>query len=77
MEGETRGDGYGETEEKTWRNAVNPQATAQSSGERKEEFLCAAGEQNREGGRGKRRRRGEGDRQMEKEGESAGVAEGI
>lgn len=35
--------------EKTSRNAVNPQATEQFSGERKEEFLCAAGEQNREG----------------------------
>lgn len=58
--------------------------TELSSGERKEEFLCAAGEQKREGGRGKRLREEEeeeegeeGDRQMEKGGENAGVAEGI
>lgn len=47
---ETGGDRYGEKEgEKALRNAVNPKATEESSGERKEEFLCAAGEQNREG----------------------------
>lgn len=41
--------------EKTSRNAVNPQATEQFSGDRKEEFLCAAGEQNREGGSRRKR----------------------
>lgn len=41
--------------EKTLRNAVNPQATEQFSRERKEEFLCAAGEQNREGGSRRKR----------------------
>lgn len=44
--------------EKTSRNAVNPQATEQFSGERKEEFLCAAGEQNREGGSRRKRETG-------------------
>lgn len=79
---ETRGDRYGDKEgAKAQRNAVNPTVTELSSGERKEEFLCAAGEQKREGGRGKRLRgeeeEEEGDRQMEKGGENAGVAEGI
>lgn len=52
MERKHRGERYGE---KTLRNAVNPQATEQSSGERKEEFLCAAGEQHREGGQRRKR----------------------
>lgn len=55
-------------EERAQRNAVNPRVTGLSSGERKEEFLCTAGEQSR--GR-------EGERQMENDGGNVGVAEGI
>lgn len=40
--------------------------TELSSGERKEEFLCAAGEQKREGRRGKRLRGGRRDEEIDR-----------